>query len=191
MKTTQQIYDQHSRIYRMLGARCQRLAANAHPETGGNVGLVHNWGNDAAKAIVADCDRIWSRVDKCYKRLYAEAEHRTHGPHFRPTWCEHCRSAHQDVSNNLKVTFKAKIKRGIIDVPAIKRHHCDMHAFRTSRHFGQFANSDLFANVLKRAFSSLGIPEWFYADQPPANVTVDASGFLATVRIDVPDSRCW
>lgn len=45
-----------------------RQSAKHHPETGGHPLLIHNWGNDAAKAV-------WAREEKRYCRVsdYVEA----------------------------------------------------------------------------------------------------------------------
>lgn len=53
------------RAFRAHCGASRRLMAAAHPETGGNLGLVHNWGNEAARAIRARCDARW--------RAYADA----------------------------------------------------------------------------------------------------------------------
>lgn len=90
------------------------------------------------------------------------------------------------------IQFRTKVRgAGVVHVPEIKRHHCDMHAFRTSRAFGPYANSDLFPAILKRALRAMGIGERIDIAAPPAGVTVDTSSFLACVTIDVPDVRPW
>lgn len=79
------------------------------------------------------------------------------------------------------ITFKAKVSDRRIKVPKLTRAHCDMAAFRTHPKFGAFANSDLFQSVLARA-----VPlKFINLDSIPDNVTVDASGFLANVTIEV------
>lgn len=95
-----------------------------------------------------------------------------------------------------KVTFRAKpeilynmdnseaYRR--IKVPVLSRAHCDMAAFRSHPRFGAYANSDLFPNLLRRQRELLGVREYIRLDQPlPPNVTVDVSGFLAVVTIDM------
>lgn len=79
------------------------------------------------------------------------------------------------------ITFKAKIESRRIKVPKLTRAHCDIAAFRSHPKFGAFANSDLFQSVLNRA-----VPLKFIdLDAMPANVTVDTTGFLAIVTIQV------
>jgi len=90
MKTRSDIYEQHSRIFRKAMRNMKAAAKRAHPETDGCQLLVHNWGNDAAREVVRlGWDRT-NRIRSIYRRLYDEAEHRTHGPHFRPLWCRFC-----------------------------------------------------------------------------------------------------
>ncbi len=81
-----------------------------------------------------------------------------------------------------------------IQVPKLERRHvADMGSARSSRKYGGFANSDLFPSMLNRAAESIGcrrIGEALYVDllgPTPAGITVDESGFLALVRIDVPE----
>lgn len=88
------------------------------------------------------------------------------------------------------IQFRAKVQDFIyaghdapeyryVDVPALKRSHYDMSAFRTHPRFGSYANSDLFPSMLKRAVPYKRIR----LDQIPEGVTVDTSGFLALVTI--------
>ena len=94
------------------------------------------------------------------------------------------------------ITFKAKpvdylsatgLPVGkLVQIPKLTRRHCDMHAFRTSREFGPYANSDFFESVLKRAVLMKGIGPTIRIDQPlPDGVTIDATGFLAVVTINL------
>lgn len=97
------------------------------------------------------------------------------------------------------ITFKAKpisvldcetgaIAYRLIRIPELTRKHCDMEAMRKHPRFGGLANSDLFPNVLKQIRRNiLGSPyrEELRLDQLPPNVTVDESGFLATVTITI------
>lgn len=73
-----------------------------------------------------------------------------------------------------------------IKVPRISRSHCDMGAFRQSKRFGGYANSDLFPGMINRAVAELIHKGKFRADQKPIGVTTEP-GFLTTVIIDVPD----
>lgn len=95
-----------------------------------------------------------------------------------------------------RIQFKAKpravwnatgetIEFHIIDVPTLTRKHCDMNAFRSHPKYGAYANSDLFPAMLLRLKTSITKPGgWLRVDQLPANVTIDTSGFLATVTIE-------
>lgn len=70
--------------------------------------------------------------------------------------------------------------------PKLDSRHCDMSAFRKHPRYGSFVNSDLFPNILARirkdTFGAAGV---IRTDALPANVTVDDSGFLATVTISI------
>ena len=70
-----------------------------------------------------------------------------------------------------------------VPVPTLRRSHCDMAAFRKHPRYGGLANSDLFPNVLARIRSDLG--ERIRLDRIPSNVSVDESGFLASVTVEV------
>lgn len=72
-----------------------------------------------------------------------------------------------------------------ISVPKLATRHCDMAAFRVHPQFGDFANSDLFPNILNRLRNELFPAGYIRVDSVPANVTVDESGFLAEVTITV------
>lgn len=92
----------------------------------------------------------------------------------------------------LQITFKAKpIKVWVSDnafesrlyFPEITPKHCDMNAFRQSRAFGPYANSDLFPGMLRR----LPLPKFILASNPPQGIAV-SEGFLCTVTFAVTDS---
>lgn len=53
-----------NRAWRRFMSRTIRLAAIADPRTGGNELLIHNWGNDAAKAVWRDGWRRWHAYSK-------------------------------------------------------------------------------------------------------------------------------
>jgi hypothetical protein len=91
MKSTREIYDQHREINKRIFANARRLARIAHPETGGADLMCHNWGNDAAKAVWTRAYARMHRAHDTYKKLYDLAEHQSHGPDFRPSWCVHCK----------------------------------------------------------------------------------------------------
>jgi len=96
----------------------------------------------------------------------------------------------------MQVTFKTKVQTmyalddtplyQYVAVPEFKRSHVDMAAARKHPEFGGLANSDLFPGVLARIRRGvLNGRAWLRLDELPANVTVDASGFLARVTINV------
>lgn len=72
-----------------------------------------------------------------------------------------------------------------INVPQLTRSHCDMNAFRKHPRYRSYANSDLFPSMLARIRKQVAPHGWFKLEDPPAGVTVDASGFLAVVTIEV------
>jgi hypothetical protein len=99
-----------------------------------------------------------------------------------------------------KITFKAKVQPvqnmdgtfayNMVQIPALTRSHCDMGAFRQHKKYGGFANSDMFPAMLKRIRSDIGGSAArlrFGAEgyTLPENVSIDTSGFLAKVEIDV------
>lgn len=94
-----------------------------------------------------------------------------------------------------QVSFKAKIDDihyadgslayRMVKVPALKRHHCDMGAFRSHKRFGSYANSDLFHSMLARAVKEAGVGQVIKTTAIPPCVTIDASGFLAVVTIEL------
>lgn len=73
-----------------------------------------------------------------------------------------------------------------IQVPTLKRCHCDMREFRQHPKWGSFANSDLFDGILRgirtRVFGESGVLK---LDAVPDGVQVDTSGFLAQVTVEV------
>jgi hypothetical protein len=96
----------------------------------------------------------------------------------------------------MKIQFKSKMQAvynmddtvayQYVAVPTFKRSHVDMNAARNHPKYGSYANSDMFPGMLARIRKdliqgSLGIR----MDRLPDNVTVDTSGFLANVTIDV------
>jgi hypothetical protein len=92
------------------------------------------------------------------------------------------------------IQFKAKIQSvwrpegdaiawRYVAVPVLTRKHCDMPSFRQHAKLGGIANSDMFPNALSRIRRDIG--ETIRLDKLPANVTVDDSGFLATISIEV------
>ena len=92
-KSFEQLWRQYDRIWRRLIERTKLLAKRAHPETNGEDLFVHNWGNEASKAVWAAFWARWRKIDPIYEALCQAAEHRRHGPDFRPTWCEFCQAS--------------------------------------------------------------------------------------------------
>ena len=94
------------------------------------------------------------------------------------------------------VNFKAKVQTvyntdntvayQYVQVPELKRAHCDMNAFRSHPRYAAYANSDLFPGLLKRAVEVAGVGKIIRLDQLSDRVTVDTSGFLARVTINAP-----
>lgn len=92
-----------------------------------------------------------------------------------------------------QIKFKAKIQEtafiSYINLPKIKTIHCDMNAFRVDNRFN--ANSVIFEEEIKRHLKRLSFKKWSngqlyidLADLPP-HVTIDTSGFLAVVTIEL------
>ena len=80
----------------------------------------------------------------------------------------------------------ATVAYRLINVPELKRAHCDMAAFRSHPRYGGLANSDLFPNALARirrnitnAYGEIKI------GSEPENVTVAQEKFMVKVTIDV------
>lgn len=73
-----------------------------------------------------------------------------------------------------------------IQVPTLKRCHCDMREFRQHPKWGSYANSTLFEGILReiraKHFGGSGVLK---LDSIPEGVAVDTSGFLAQVTIEV------
>ncbi|MFT6906994.1 MAG: hypothetical protein ACJAS1_003668 [Oleiphilaceae bacterium] len=98
---------------------------------------------------------------------------------------------------NATITFKTKVLECsymgednvdhlYINVPKLKRSHCNMAEFRSHKKYGGFANSDLFENMLARIRSSIcNINGSLRLDSLPGNVVVDQSKFLVKVTVTV------
>lgn len=94
-----------------------------------------------------------------------------------------------------KISFKTKLIKVYnpddtfaftqVNVPDFKRSHCDMHAFRMHKKYGGFANSDLFPSILKRIKKEAAPLGFWKLEELPEGVEIDASGFLASVTIEV------
>ncbi len=89
------------------------------------------------------------------------------------------------------VKFKVLIKEGRIKVPTLMRHHCDMNAFRDHNTLGDYANSDLFEQLLE-CFKRRAFPSGYIGlDNTADNASIDTSKFLAVVTIEVPQDFIW
>lgn len=94
-----------------------------------------------------------------------------------------------------QVRFKAKVQRlhnmdgtlayEYVKVPALNRRHADMHAFRTHPRYGPLSNSDMFPSVLAHAAKAVAPRGIIRLDDVPDGVTVDTSGYLAVVTIEL------
>lgn len=82
-----------------------------------------------------------------------------------------------------------------VEVPTLERRHVvDIADARRSRRFGPYANSDLFPGMIRRAAVAAGVKEVsdgkYRVDltkPAPDGMTIDTTGFLVEVTIDVPD----
>jgi hypothetical protein len=101
--------------------------------------------------------------------------------------------------NALALQFKTKLqtiefcdgtpKREFYNVPAFTRNHCqNLQAFRTSKRFGAYANSDFFPGILRGAVRALGIGSRLYLNAVPDTVTINNRGFLAVVTIELSET---
>lgn len=72
-----------------------------------------------------------------------------------------------------------------VKVPTLTRSHCDMNEFRKHPKFGGFANSTMFPAILSRIARDVAPYGYIKLNNVPNNVTVDTSGFLALVTIEV------
>jgi hypothetical protein len=95
-----------------------------------------------------------------------------------------------------RIQFKAKVKTmynmddsvayEYVSVPMLNRNHCDMPAFRDHPKYGSYANSDLFIGMLNGIRKTIfGNNNKLKLSDIPPNVSVDTSGFLAVITINV------
>ena len=73
-------------------------------------------------------------------------------------------------------------------VPVPKKfgaQHYDRQHFRDDARYAAIANSDLFPSAIAGALRKLGIGAAIRLDNLPPGVTVDTSGFLAVVTIEI------
>lgn len=72
-----------------------------------------------------------------------------------------------------------------IKVPALSSAHYDITEFRNHPKYGALANSDLFKSVLTRALREAGVGDYIRLDRLGFGVSVDETGFLAVVTIEL------
>jgi hypothetical protein len=100
------------------------------------------------------------------------------------------------MTKTMKIEFKTKVQTmrtvddaplyDYVEVPVFKRSHVDMAAARNHPKYGGYANSDLFLGMLARIRRDvLSGRAFLRLSELPDNVTVDASGFLARVTVQV------
>jgi hypothetical protein len=96
----------------------------------------------------------------------------------------------------MRIEFKAKTQTmydmedsplyTFVVVPEFKRTHVDMNAARKHPKHGGYANSDLFPSMLARIRKEiLDGHAYLRLDSLPDNVSIDTSGFLAKITIEV------
>lgn len=98
-----------------------------------------------------------------------------------------------------QIKFKAKIRSiyfmdntkayDYVQIPVIKRSHCDMPLFRQHKKYGAHANSDMFLNMINNAIhptaKRMNDAYILILNEIPENATVDTSGFLAVVTFNL------
>ena len=94
-----------------------------------------------------------------------------------------------------EISFKAKaltmyntddtVAYQYLAVPQFDRKHCDMAAFRCHPKYGSYANSDLFKGMLSRIRRDVFKDGILRLDAVPTGVSVDTSGFIAVVSLEV------
>jgi hypothetical protein len=83
------------------------------------------------------------------------------------------------------IKFKVKCTGGVLKVPRIKSHHCEMHEFRISDVFGSVSNTPSFEPIVNRAVRKLTQYGYIELDNLPACVTVITGSLLASVTINL------
>ena len=73
MKGYAEIHLQRVSCWERLGRLTRERIAKAHPDTGGHPGLVHNWGNPEARAILKASEERWRKIAKRFDAQYAAA----------------------------------------------------------------------------------------------------------------------
>jgi hypothetical protein len=71
-----EVYQRRDQLFRRFMRRTTALAKAAHPATGGNECLCHNWGNEESRRIWHDGWRCWDAaaraLDDRYSGLWAD-----------------------------------------------------------------------------------------------------------------------
>lgn len=82
---------------------------------------------------------------------------------------------------------KESVKR--IKFPKLTTSHCDMNKFRSHKKYGSYANSDIFPAMLQRIKTKImgEYNEYLKLEALPKGVTIDDSGFLAVVNINLDE----
>lgn len=62
--------ERRNRAWRIFQARQIKLGAKAHPATGGNPSLIHNWGNAEARRLQEQGWRRWRAISAAYDARY-------------------------------------------------------------------------------------------------------------------------
>ena len=82
MKTLTEIYEQQTRIYNLLQNVTTSQIKKAHPDTGGNMLLAHNWGNESAQKILSIHQNRSSFLFKLFQKHYHIAFCKTYPNHL-------------------------------------------------------------------------------------------------------------
>lgn len=91
MRTAQQTYDFYANKSHQLTEKYRKLIFDAHPEVGMDTAFhhAHNWGNNAASALLETYSRKSHALNKRGYREYWRAEHESHAQSLY-VWCEYC-----------------------------------------------------------------------------------------------------
>lgn len=73
LKRFQALYACKRRFWNRNQSRAMAVCAKLHPATGGNLGLVHNWGNEQAKAAARYHVDLWRKFSDRIDAKISEA----------------------------------------------------------------------------------------------------------------------
>ena len=76
-----------------------------------------------------------------------------------------------------------------IRVPRPAENHIDRAAMRRDKEWSDFSNSSMLFGCVSRALGLAGVGKTLRLDRLPESVTVDTSGFLAVVTVQIPSYR--